>query len=75
MITPGGMGRAGMGRGAGCASRGMPELDLGQAQRVHLVGIGGSGMSALASLRLGNPFRAASITSTLSVATADERTT
>jgi UDP-N-acetylmuramate--alanine ligase len=30
----------------------MPEIDLAHAERVHLVGIGGSGMSALARLLL-----------------------
>src|SRR5215831_15112728 len=34
------------------ASRGVSELDLRDARRVHLVGIGGSGMSALAMLLL-----------------------
>ena len=33
-------------------NRGMPEIDLAHAERVHLVGIGGSGMSALARLLL-----------------------
>src|SRR5438034_6881891 len=51
--TASGGGQAGMRAGVAVAeNRAMPEIDLAHTERVHLVGIGGSGMSALARLLL-----------------------